>query len=426
MKTIDDILNFVGDFLVSYEGKDIQLIGNLVRKDHDVVLECRATESANDLIRSKNSHQVCGKIAGIEVTLLYCYIVGTHSFEGDYDQVQFTLQPSEIIIGCCSQEKILVKKITASIKELNRMFSSRIVEAHIDFTKENPSMLECTFPQAITALDTDGKICIDRSISVVFSHDEYSFHISPNIVYIFNAPVEIHTAICKVASVRNLFAFFANYYLPLGELTFTDKEGDNQENYTLYLNFTEEIKNPDVPFLICTSEFERTFQSIWDSWKNFYTENKHIAELFYDMITNHSKRTNRFLNLCQCLEVYSRCYRNEEAKNIQRSDPEPSKGTTLKHRLQELFLKTRSYLAISEDKCKELAKTISNARNYFTHYNKNKTEPSFDCIIYSCELLHFVLLILIYELLGISSCTIAGCKNRIPYKNLDFFITKIN
>lgn len=425
MKEIDGILNFVGDFVVSFNGKDIQFIGSLVRKDQEVVLECRATESAREFIISQDNHQVCGKVAGTEITLLDCYIASSQLFGVDYAQGKFTIKPSEIIIGCCSKEKILVRRITASIKELNRMFSSRVVKSCIGFTKENPSMLECTFPQAITALDADGKICIDRSIGVTFSHDEYSFHIIPRIEYTFNVPVEIHEAIGKVASVRNLFAFFADYYLPLGELSFTDKEDDKPDNYTLYLNFTEEIKSPDDPFLIRTSEFESSFQNIWGSWRTFYTENKHIAELFYEMITNHSQRTNRFLNLCQCLEVYSRCYRNDDANNIRKSDPEHIKSITLKHRLQDLLMKTRSYLAISEDKCAELAKTISSARNYFTHYDKSKTEPSFDCIAYSCEFLHFVLLILVYELLGISNGAIADCRNRVVYKNLDFFISKI-
>lgn len=425
MKEIDGILNYVGDFVVSFNGKDIQFIGSLVRKDHEVVLECRATESAREFIISQDNYQVCGKVAGTEITLLDCYIASSQLFGVDYAQGKFTIKPSEIIIGCCSKEKILVRRITASIKELNRMFSSRVVKSCIGFTKENPAMLECTFPQAITALDADGKICIDRSIGLTFSHDEHSFHIIPRIEYTFNVPVEIHEAIGKVASVRNLFAFFADYYLPLGELSFTDKEDDKPDNYTLYLNFTEEIKNPDDPFLIRTSEFESSFQNIWDSWRIFYTENKHIAELFYEMITNHSQRTNRFLNLCQCLEVYSRCYRNDDANNIRKSDPEHIKSITLKHRLQDLLMKTRSYLAISEDKCAELAKTISSARNYFTHYDKSKTEPSFDCITYSCEFLHFVLLILVYELLGISNGAIADCRNRVAYKNLDFFISKI-
>ena len=100
-------------------------------------------------------------------------------------------------------------------------------------------------------------------------------------------------------------------------------------------------------------------------------------------------------------------------------------ASRLKHRLQDLLMKTRSYLAISEDKCAELANTISSARNYFTHYDKSKTEPSFDCIAYSCEFLHFLLLILVYELLGISSGAISDCRNRVAYKNLDFFISKI-
>ena len=62
LKEIEGILNFVGDFVVSFNGKDIQFVGSLVRKDQEVVLECRATESVREFIVSRDNYQICGNL----------------------------------------------------------------------------------------------------------------------------------------------------------------------------------------------------------------------------------------------------------------------------------------------------------------------------------------------------------------------------
>ena len=426
MRSVDEILNYMGDFTVTYEGNDIQLTGYLTKRGDNVVLECRVIDVARDLMNSNGNHRVCGMISGTNVTLLNCYISDTQFVGVDYSQGKFTLVPSEIVIGCQNNDNLRIKSITAFLKELNNMFSSRIVEPHLAFTRNNPSMLDFAFPESITAKTQDGEIRISRTVAVSSSRNEHSVQIRPFIEYMFNTPVEIGTAISKIASVRSLLTFFADYYLPWGELSITDKDGSGDDRYLLHLNFTENVDKSDYPFLIWTSAFENCFQGIWDSWQKFHSDNKHIAELFSEMITNHSRRANRFLNLCQCLEMYSCCYRNDEAEKVRNKDSESTKSITLKHRLHDLFLSLNRYLALSEDKCEDLAKTISGARNYFTHYNKKRPEPSFDCIAYSCEFLHFVLLLLVYELLGLPEEVIHECRNCKQYSNLDFFISKID
>ena len=235
----------------------------------------------------------------------------------------------------------------------------------------------------------------------------------------------ISDAVCKVASVRNLFSFFSDYYLPLGELTFTDQKDNDVDDCQLYQNYEEEISIPNKPFLIRTEAFQNSFQLVWDNWQSFYGDNKHIAELFYEMITNHSLKTNRFLNICQCLETYSCCYRNEEAKKVRANDPNKTKSITLKHRIEDLLIEASPYLGITKDHCSTLADTISNARNYYTHYDKKRTKPTFACISASSELLHFVLLLVIYSLLGIPQNAIRECNKHTPYKNMNYYIGEI-
>jgi len=422
---IDELLNFLGDFTASFQGKEIKVSGILRKQERNIVLECRATPDTRFLFTSLDEFQVYGTVAGTKVTLLECYVSNAKLIGVDYDEGKFILTPFEIVVGRSTKEQLTATRITASIKELNWMFSTRALKRNVSFSKENPSVLDYTFPNPIIAQDADGKIRIERSISISNENEAYSFQVIPYIGFSFNSPVLISDAVCKVASVRNLFSFFSDYYLPLGELNFTDQKENDVDDCELYQNYEEEISIPNKPFLIRTEAFQNSFQSIWDNWQSFYGKNKNIAELFYEMITNHSLKTNRFLNTCQCLETYSCCYRNEEAKKVRVSDPNKTKGVTLKHRIEDLLIEASPYLGITRDQCSTLADTISNARNYYTHYDKKRTKPTFECISASNELLHFILLLVVYSLLGIPENAINECKKYTPYKNMTYYIDEI-
>lgn len=422
---IHKLLNFLGDFTVLLPEEEIKVAGVLREQGDSIVLECRATSDTKCLVRSQDKFQVYGTVAGTEITLLECYVSNAELVGMGFCEGKITLKPTDIVIGRSTKEQINVTRITSSIKELNRMFSSRVLRLNDLFTKENPALLDYTFPEAITAKDADGEIRIERSIKISNTSDTYSFQVIPNIKYSFDSSVPISYAIGKIASIRNLFSFFSDYYLPLGELTFTDHKESITDDCVLYQNYKEGIIVPDKPFLIRTEAFQEIFQSVLDNWQLFYDQNKHIAELFYEMITNHSLRTNRFLNICQCLETYSSCYRSEEAKKVWISDPNKTKSVTLKHRIEDLLIDTSQYLEVTHDQCSTLAEIISNARNYYTHYNKKRAEPTFICIASSSELLHFVLLLVIYKQLGIPQDAILECKKFTPYKNMDSYISDI-
>lgn len=433
MKNIDEILNFIGDFAVFFQGRDIHLIGCLTRRDKNIVFECRANEDNAELFHSNDQLQIYGSVAGTDVTLLGSYVTNARYIGLDNDVGMLTVTPSEIVLGRSSKEEIKVTTMSSGMKDLNKMLVGKVFNTNFYLTRENPSVMQFAFPEAITAVDVDGKLSIGRKFDMSNGRDGVEIQITPYVNFIFSTPVEVHEAMSKVASVRNLFAFFADYYLPLNDLTFgdeaTSKEyGDDYYDCELILNHVENIKTPDNPFLVCSNAFEGSFQEIWDNWQSFNNDNKHISALFFEMISNHSRRTNRFLNLCQCLEVYSNHCRNSEAEIVRDKYLTGKKGkVTLKHRLEDLFLYMNQYLMLQEDKCIELATTISKARNYFTHYNEKKyLEPTFDCIAYSSEFLHFVLLLIVYKTLGVPDKYILECKNRIPYNNMGFFISKIN
>ena len=432
MKNIDEILNFIGDFHVSLQGRDIHLIGCLTKRSENVVLECRATKENTELFHSNAQYQVYGDVASTYVTLLESSVTSARYIGIDDDCGMLTITPSEIILGRSTKEEVKVNTISAYMKDLNKMLMSKCFKTNLHLAKENPSVLQFAFPEEITTIDEDGKLIIGRTFGLSNSRDKIEIQITPYVKFKFSASVEIHKAVAKIASVRNLFAFFADYYLPMGGFEFADDEtpkecGDDYCDCNLILNYVEDIKTPDNPFLVCSNALEGSFQKIWNSWQTFNKNNRHITALFFEMISNHSRRTNRFLNLCQCLEVYSNHCRNSEAEQVRdKYSTDKRHKPTLKHRLEDLFLYVNQYLLLSEDKCAELSKTISNARNFYTHYNETKyVEPSFDCIAYSCEFLHFVLLLIVYKTVGITDEYILDCKNQRAYKNIDFFISKI-
>lgn len=432
MKNIDEILNFIGDFDVPFQGRDVHLCGCLTRRNKNIVLECRANEDNADLLNGYDSLQIIGSVAGSDVTLLGCQVSLAHYIGVGNECGMLTVTPSEIVIGRSIKEEVKVNTISSSMKDLKKMFIGTAFKINFHLTKENPSVLHFTFPEEITAVDNDGKLSIGRSFGVSNGRDGVEIKTTPYINFVFNTPIELHKAMAKIASVRNLCTFFADYYLPLDDFSFGDDEtpkehGEDYCDCELILNYCEDIKTPDYPFLVCSNAFESSFQSIWDNWRSFNNDNSHISALFFEMISNHSRRTNCFLNLCQCLEVYSNHCRNSDAEIVRDKYSTGKKGkVTLKHRLEDLFLYMNQYLMLQEDECIELAATISKARNFFTHYNKKLTEPSFDCIAYSSEFLHFVLLLIVYKTLGVPDKYILECKNRIPYNNMAFFISKIN
>lgn len=469
---IKDILNFFGNFTVLFHGTEIHLTGYLLYRDNDVVLDCLLDENVKELIKSHDYHQICGHIAGRDVTLLNCYVSQSFSVVTAHDEGKFTLLPDRILIGKACLEEIQVLKISSVLESINPMFSDYAIEECMEFTREKPSIVEYSFPTPMTANDAEGKLVINRTFSVKPSHDGVTVTSIPIIEFVFDNPTELNIAIAKIASIRNLLAYFADRYLPLGDLTCCESVGaENEKEYSIHCNYEEEAAKSDKPFLIRTSVFENSFQNLWDLWKTFYTDSRPITAMFYEMICNRSTRTNRFLNLCQCLEVFSARHRSKESKIIREKYPPvieknntiftnwltdlspflihsfdltdiecselltlvqkqhpfvtEKKIVTLKHRLEDLFLYLNKYLMFSEEKCIELADTISKARNYFTHYGKDRKEPSFECIECANTLLHFVLLLVIYDQLGISEDAIIRCKNRSRYNNLDLIVNKI-
>ena len=116
-----------------------------------------------------------------------------------------------------------------------------------------------------------------------------------------------------------------------------------------------------------------------------------------------STRINCFLNLSQAIEIYSNYYREKDAYSIAKADGYKKKSIPLKYRVEDMIQYLNPYLAIDSSNIKPLAKAISNARNFFTHYNKKRyNEPSFQEISAANRILRYMLLAIIYKTIGLS------------------------
>lgn len=419
MKQLTDILNLTGDFNCNISGENVSFAGTLSSCKENVILQCRMDIEHYQKIDPYSSLRIWGTVDSIPVTLLDVYTrSGQYGCAEAY--VYLTLDPSEIVIGRSYPDIASVTQISMSISALNNMFSTCPLKSVHRFSNEQPAVLNYSFPGTIEANDKYGHLRIYQSFQEKWSRNEISYKILPIIEYEFIHPVDVMDAVAKIAAVRNLFTFFANYYLPLEKIQFVDLESESSGavalyDCSLYLNHREDIPAADEPFLIMISSFSENFEVIWKKWLQVYEESKSIPTLFYEIICNRSTRINRFLNLAQAIEVYSCKYRETDVKEIVKKYGKPKSGkqplVCLKHRLEDVLSLLNPCLDIDTSKISVLAESLADMRNFYTHYNEKRLiEPSYQEMLAACHILEFVLLAMIYNRIGISDECIKSDK----------------
>lgn len=247
MYNICNVLNKIGDFCLRIGEKNLELIGILVKKDNNVVLEARTVKENLKYICEDNNRafQICGTVSGIEVTLLNCVALVQYVFDDSIAYGNISADPTEIILGRSSLEDIEVKKISASIEALNYMFSERLFNENVCFSKETPSILEFAYPKEIEASDSDGRLCLYRTFRHSWSWDKIEYSFLPNIEYTFSKQVKIRDAISKLASARNLLSFFADYYLPLENISFADERTETIDGCEVFCDCSLHMNHAD-------------------------------------------------------------------------------------------------------------------------------------------------------------------------------------
>lgn len=425
MYNINNLIGRIGDFHFTIGSQTFDITGALQDKDRHIVLNARITEEIFRQLRFCNVSQIWGNIEGICVTLLGCYISRSCRYTRDSLYGSLVANPAEIIVGRSYSHDIKLTKICASISALNFMFSKMPFEDTFTFSKENPAILNFTAPCEISAIDKDGQIRLTLGLSCSHTWGKVEYSSVPNLEYSFYKPTSVQEAIAKIASVRNLFSFFADYYLPLENISFADEKTNALENSVvicdclIHMNNAEDIESPKTPFLITTDCFSHNFPQIWTNWLQFYNDSKFIPTLFYEIICNRSTRINRFLNLSQSIEIYSSYYRQKNAKALALQNGCKFKNIPLRYRMEDIMLYLLEYLDIDSEKVTILAKIISDIRNFFTHYNKkNYQEPSFQELVSANILLRYILLVIVYKTTGVEQQYISECRHHSDYCHL--------
>ncbi|MCB7512932.1 hypothetical protein LI073_02680 [bacterium 210917-SL.2.15] len=421
MIKIEDILDIPCKLLCEEDGTVISFDGVLTRKEQRIIFTGRTTDDT-DSFHEKLDLTLYGEIDTTPITLLNSMIKSSSSRMYSKEHV-VKIEASEIIIGRshkCKEKDILVQKISTTIVALNYMFNGNFpVELVYNFSKENPALANFTYPPKLQALDVDGKLELYQTISMGRGINNAKITFIPCVDYTFTAPTSIRKAISKIASARNLFSFFSDYYLPLENLTFSDNQSKMIDfcDCSVYLNSFDNINTPDRPFLISTNDFFDDFDTVWKKWCDFYSS-MYIPTLFYEVICNRSSRINGFLNFAQAIEIFSSHYRNEEATKL--SIVDKWKSPRLKHRFKDIITFLNVFYNLAPDEIDNLAQTLSDARNFFTHYEKktNYEIPSVQELFAASRVLHFMLLALVYRTISIKDSSIEKAAKMFSYGSL--------
>ena len=434
MDKLEDILNSIGDFLTEITDETVSFSGVLNKSGNNIVLKCKFARRWYKLIDPyASSLQIYGNINGIEVTLLDVVSKGG-TYRGNGEYMSVTFEPSEIVIGKCYTAEPQISLIAMSNPEFNGMLSSSPLRPNSSFSKESTALIEYACSPPIRADDKYGYLTLTQTFGGKWARDVISYEIITVASYNFKTPVGLLEAISRIASVKNLFTFFANHYLTFGTISFIDaeeKESGNLSPYTVYLNHEEILPVLERPFLITSGNFEEEFPTIWVKWLNMYTEAEPVMALFYEIICNRSTRINRFLNLSQALEVYSHRYREDNVKKAAEARKGAKKGKNppvhLKHRFEDVFSIISESLEIEENRIPALSKALADMRNYFTHYDAGKYfEPSYQEMLAGCHILELVLLAIVYHQIGIPDKYIKECKRMVEFQRFDEFIDLLN
>lgn len=425
MHNISEIVGRIGDFYFAIESQVFEITGVLEDLNGRIKLNARITEEILRKIMSYSEYQIWGTIDGISVTLLGCYVFPSCRCGKSTVFANLLAEPSEIIIGRSCSGDLNITKISASISALNYMLPRMPFKQTVTPSKEAITIESILDWKEISACDEYGKVSFKAGLSCNDSWEKVEYISVPRIEYDFFEPTAVRKAISKIASVRNLFSFFADCYLPLENVEFADEETRRSESghvlfdCRIYLNNVENIDSPKGPFLIGTECFSHNFDQVWNNWLRFYNESKVIPTLFYEIICNRSTHINRFLNLAQSLELYSRYCREKNAWELAIQNGYSHRNLSLKFRVEDILLYLAEYLEIGHEKIPSLAKKVSDFRNYFTHYDRTRqSEPSFYEVSCANIILRYILLVIVYKTVGIEKQYILDCRHRSEYSDL--------
>lgn len=373
----DKILNTICDLRTS---SGINLTGNFVKPGSNIWFAGRMKiEDLRKLDRGE-TFDLVGTVNGRPIYIEGANISNSTTSGFNPEYVNVTILPHEIIIGEKKKEKNFITSLSVSFPELNYFFNSRINHVFDDgyILKED----QLDFKPIIYSKDK----LLSISSGTKISSSTINFNLESVYItnLIFDTEESLEFSLRQISIFRLLIILISDSFIPLpSELivyTKDHKQEDNHSNITIWLNDNRHRYpiRENKPFLIIYEDIKDSFDQIWLSWFSFYEQplNSPMIELIYQIISNQSIGLNRFLNICQALEVYSNQYRNQECKELfrdyQSKGLTEAKRVTLQVRIADLLILHNDIFPYNEDEVFELSSDIADLRNYYTHYNPKK------------------------------------------------------
>lgn len=419
--SLNRVTNKIGHFIVLFSDTEYSCTG-VIRVENDmIILQCEMpTKQANTLLN--HQFRIVGKVNSIPLTLYNSYVKHIDdSYGNDDNDSSVEISFFYLIIGCSEKEKFNVYNISSLNSDINWFFPNHPVNLN---NKEG----YIKKLDSIKTQDKNGTVSIQQSISEGMSIKNVHINIYTVLSYDFDNPVDLELAINRIACLRNMLSFFCDGYIPLINMKISDKKTEQKHvghvECDVICNYSEKNCKERTLFFINAESIKKDFGQVWKKWTNLYEKARPITSLFYGVISDSSSGLNAFLNLSQALEVYSVRYRNID---IRRELCKTKKDKIhLSERLYDLIELHNTELSVLNTV--DLAKKLSDIRNYYTHYNNklSRTEPTHIEVLAASYILRSILILVIYSELGITSDSISEARKMGFLCHLAHYLNILN
>lgn len=415
LNKINDILNVTTE-IKTPDG--VSFIGQFVKPESNIWFVGRVKFDDFSFMSNKNEFSLSGTVSGINIYIKTGIITKTSITNNKPKYVDVHILPFELMIGKEVNNNTKVERIEVEFSELNCFLGSGL---EVNSSALNESKFDCKmmpldfFP---VTYDENKHLIFQRNISSQITLSDLNLMNVNKVIILFDSLIDVDNAIHELAKIRLLLSFLADDFIDYPEsFSFVAQDSQRLENSDckladkiIWLN-DNRIQYPQKwkhPFRILYHTINHDFPDILKKWNAFYSEksNQPIIKLFVEIISHKSIGLNRFLNICQALEVYSTHYRTEECKTL--LNKMTDKRITLRLRLFDLLTLQNDVFEYQKSYIAESSKDIADIRNYYTHYNSSKLKILEDKfgemgLFYNQynEILYSLLLATIYKEIGI-------------------------
>lgn len=417
---ITDIIDKYGEFSIINDSDDSSYKGRLIRDDDNIGVELIVPYKEVDSLRNKELF-ITGRILTKNVALIRCLSMrhtinyNIRSDDHSKDESYIVLMPTEIIYDY--PDGVDPQKVNGIQANINQLC------CFVDFKEPYISLFKSK--TGIGEVSLIG--CQETSYGTYHSTTNNIVRVSIDLI----APTTPDIAVQQVASIRNLFSFFTDYYLDITDFVLI-YDRDKRQFAHYHMNYQEKQELTYRYGLLPSTFIWDNLAQMYNKWVKFSTYNHPFVWLYYEILCKHSVGVNSFLNQCQALELYSSRTpsRNEVARELYEAEmkshnKKPQRNTPLAFRLYDLFLLIKFPFPVDKEHWLYFAKRMAKARNYFTHFSKDECEPSHIEIAAFTKLSRLMLINVVYTELGIPLEITQKLLDNVNYSDITDYLGRI-